>query len=94
MAGHAKTEASALQALVELTRAQPHTFTGQRGEAIVAVRVGAIYDAVQEGIRRASGADSFEQVDLEGVDPVAIAQNTCVVIEELVGTYPNIRVGS
>lgn len=78
--------------LDDLVRNQPHTFTGERGEAIVAVRVGAIYDAVLEGIRRAAGSpESVEQVDLEGVDVVAIAQNTCVAVEELVGTYPNTR---
>ena len=69
---------------------QPHTFTGDRGKYQDMISLRMIYDAVQEGIRLSCGADSFDQVDLEGVDPIAISQNTCCEIERQLGIYPNI----
>ena len=72
-------------------RPQPHTFVGERGDTAVSVKLRDVYFAVLEGLRLASGADSIDQINLEGVDEIAIAQNTCVAIEQVVGIYPNIR---
>lgn len=91
MGGQAKSREAALAAFDELVKGQPHTFTGQRGEHVVTgLTMGQIYNVVREGTRRACGADSLEQIDLEGVDDVAIAQNTCCALEEQLGIYPNI----
>jgi len=72
-------------------RGQAHTFVGERGDTTVSVKLRDVYFAVLEGLRLASGADTVDQIDLEGVDEIAVAQNTCVAIEQVVGIYPNVR---
>lgn len=91
MGGQAKDEAAALQAMQDVLRAQPHTFPGERGDTVVEVKMRDVYFAVLEGIRRACGADTVDAIDLEGVDEIAIAQNACCAVEEVVGIFPNIR---
>ena len=73
-----------------MTHPQPHTFVGTRGDTVVTLRVYDIYQAVLQGVMDACGAESVEQINLEGVDEIAIAQNTCVAVEKVVGIFPNI----
>lgn len=86
-----------------LDRPQAHTFVGKRGETIInpgeraadapTLRYRDVYDAVLVGYNRARGAndnaDPYSGED--SIDPVALAQNVCVRLEELAGIFPNIN---
>lgn len=80
---------------------QLHTFVGERGAYKLTpyLTIRDVYDAVQIGIARAAGVDdetiqspTFDvwRLDLDRVDPVAVAQNACCEIEKRLGIFPNI----
>lgn len=77
---------------------QPHTFRGSRGDTPLAtgktLTYHDVYQAVLIGLNRSSEKPDDNDVynlDLPDIDPVAVAQNTCVVLEERAGIYPNIN---
>jgi hypothetical protein len=81
--------------LVNLNRSpQDHTFPGKRGDTLVeGVTYRDVYEAVQVGINRAAGESDDNDVfniNMDDLDPVAIAQNTCVNVEQRQGIYPNV----
>lgn len=80
---------------------QPHTFLGLRGDTTLGdtqdhapLTYRDVYEAVLVGLNR-SGMQPDDgdvyKLDLPDIDPVAVAQNTCVVLEERAGIYPNIN---
>lgn len=87
-----------------LDHPQPHTFVGKRGETVInpgeraadapTLRYRDVYDAVLVGYNRARGMEDQEDPyygDNHDIDPVALAQNVCVRLEELAGIFPNIN---
>ena len=79
---------------------QKHTFPGARGDTPLSVRkfprgplkYRDVYEAVKIAFNRSAGQEDESDVydiNLHGIDPVAVAQNACVVLEERSGIYPN-----
>lgn len=92
--------------MMDEIRLQPHTFTGARGDTFLSVHNAPhtdqltyrdVYEAVLVGFNRAAGQSDDADVygiNLTRVDPVAAAQNTCIVLEQRAGIFPNIEKGS